>query len=162
MLVEPDILVAEFSYAASAAGIDGWPCEIRTEFLTAPHHPPTLPVGFGAVYVFALGSTYGTGTEAGSGTVLKVGRVGPSSGPRFTYQHYGSSAPSTLAKSLVRYRIMWPWLGIEALDSSNIKLWMLAHLDRVHFYVPAGHDAVLASLEIYVRARVGSIFEGAA
>jgi hypothetical protein len=38
----------------------------------------------------------------------------------------------------------------------------LAHLDRAHFYVPAGHDLVLASLEVYVRARVGSVFEGAA
>ena len=105
---------------------------------------------------------YGRATPAGAGAVLKVGRVGPASGPRFTYQHYGAAAPSTLAKSLVRYRIMWPWLGIDVIDESSVKLWMLTHLDRTHLYVPAGHDLVLASLEVYVRARVGSVFEGAA
>jgi hypothetical protein len=57
---------------------------------------------------------------------------------------------------------MWPWLGIDELDESTVKPWMLSHLDRAHFYVPAGHDLVLASLEVYVRARVGSVFEGAA
>lgn len=87
--------------------------------------------------------------------------MGPKSGPRFSYQHYGTAALSTPAKSLLRYRIMW-WLGIDELDESSVKLWMLSHLDRVHFYVPAGHDLVLASLEVYVRARFGSVFKGAA
>jgi hypothetical protein len=162
MLTDPEAIVAEFAAAASIARVEGWPCKIRAEILPAPHQYPRLPPGFGAVYVFALGSDYGSGTQAGTGAVLKVGRVGPASGPRFTYQHYGSSAPSTLAKSLVRYRIMWPWLGIDELDDSTVKVWMLTHLDRAHFYVAAGHDAVLASLEVYVRARVGSVFEGAA
>ncbi|MGH9116148.1 MAG: hypothetical protein ACRDWW_10015, partial [Acidimicrobiales bacterium] len=72
------------------------------------------------------------------------------------------AAGSTLAKSLVSYKIMWPWLGIGILDHSTVKAWMLGHLDRFHFFVPAGHDAVLASLEVYIRARVGSVFEGAA
>ncbi len=156
------LLVEDFGVAATAAGVEGWPCEIRTEILRAPHHHPALPAGFCAVYIFALAYEYGESTPAGPGAVLKVGRVGPASGPRFTYQHYGSAAPSTLAKSLVRYRIMWPWLGIDAMDESSVKPWMLRHLDRGHLYVPAGHDLVLASLEVYVRARVGSVFEGAA
>lgn len=158
MLTEPGVLVADFAAAASAANVEGWPCEIGAEILAAPHHHPHLPEGFGAVYVFALGHDYGQGTPAGAGAVLKVGRVGPASGARFSYQHYGPSARSTLAKSLVRYRIMWPWLGIDTIDDSSVKSWMLSHLDRVHFYVPAGHDLVLASLEVYVRARVGSVF----
>lgn len=54
---------------------------------------------------------------------------------------------------------MWPWLGIEALDTSTVEGWMLTNLDRAHLYVPAGHDVVLASLEVYDRARVGSVFE---
>lgn len=152
----------DFAKAASAAGLEGWPCELRVDVLPAPHRPPPLPAGFGAVYLFAIGSAYGATVPAGQGTVLKVGRVGPNSGPRFSYQHYGESAGSTLAKSLVRYRVMWPWLGIEELDATTVKEWMLTHLDRVHIYVPAGHDFVLASLEVYIRARVGSVFEGAA
>jgi hypothetical protein len=147
MLSDPKALVRDFAAAASAAAVEGWPCEIGTEVLPAPHRHAALPTGYGAVYVFALGSEYGRTTPAGAGAVLKVGRVGPASGPRFRYQHYGSSAPSTLAKSLVRYRIMWPWLGIDTLDDPSVKMWMLRHLDRAHFYVPAGHELVLASLE---------------
>ncbi len=162
VLTDPDALVEDFAAAASAAAMEGWPCEIRTEILRAPHRRPPLPAGFAAVYVFALAEEYGRATPAGAGAVLKVGRVGPASGPRFSYQHYGFAAPSTLAKSLVRYRIMWPWLGIDVIDDSSVKPWMLKHLDRAHFYLPAGHDLVLASLEMYIRARVGSVFEGAA
>jgi hypothetical protein len=114
------------------------------------------------VYVFALGDECGRRAPAGAGAVLKVGRVGPASGARFRYQHYGFSAGSTLAQSLLRYRVMWPWLGIESIDESSVKAWMLTHLDRAHFYVPAGYAMLLPSLEIYIRARVGSVFEGAA
>jgi hypothetical protein len=57
---------------------------------------------------------------------------------------------------------MWPWLGIEHLDERSVKNWMLANLDRLHIFVQDGHPAVAASLEIYVRARIGSVFEGAA
>jgi hypothetical protein len=115
------------------------------------------------VYAFALSDQYGLGTPAGPNTILKAGRVGPNSSARFTYMHYNTTAAlSTLAKSLVSYRIMWPWLGIEALDAATVKHWMLTHLDRYHFYVPAENKMVLASLEVYVRARLGSVFEGAA
>jgi hypothetical protein len=101
--------------------------------------------------------------QCGEGTVLKVGRVGARSEPRFRYQHYNPrSAGSTLASSLLTYRIMWPWLGIERLDHDSVKNWMLASLDRFHVFVPDGHAVVLASLEVYTRARVGSVFEGAA
>jgi len=162
VLTDPESLILDFANAASAAGLEGWPCEFRVEVLPAPHRPPPLPSGFGAVYLFALGSAYGETVSAGAGTVLKVGLAGPKSGPRFRYHHYGENAESTLAKSLVRYRIMWPWLGIEELDMTTAKAWMLTHLDRVHIYVPAGHEVVLASLEVYIRARVGSVFEGAA
>lgn len=162
MIIDPQALRADFAAAASRAHVEGWPCEIQIERLLAPHTRPPLPPGFGAVYVFALAGEYGAGTPAGAARVLKVGRVSPSNGARFTYMHYGNAAGSTLAKSLVRYKIMWPWLGIDTLDNSSVKHWMLTHLDRFHFYVPAGRDAVLASLEVYVRARLGSVFEGAA
>jgi hypothetical protein len=57
---------------------------------------------------------------------------------------------------------MRPWLGIESIDESSVKPWMLTHLDRAHFYVPGAYAIVLPSLEVYIRARVGSVFEGAA
>ena len=52
--------------------------------------------------------------------------------------------------------------GIEHLDERNVKSWMLSNLDRMHIFVPDGHPVVAASLEVYVRVRIGSVFEGAA
>jgi hypothetical protein len=38
---------------------------------------------------------------------------------------------------------------------------MLASLDRIHFFMPGDRPQVRAALEVYVRARIGSVFEGA-
>jgi len=94
--------------------------------------------------------------------VLKVGKVGPNSDARFRSQHYTTSGRSTLARSLLAHRILWPWLGISQLDEATVKPWMLSNLDRMHIYVPASSLLVLAALEMYVRARIGSVFEGSA
>jgi len=110
---------------------------------------------------FALNRT-ATSEAAGGGMVLKVGRVGANSDPRFRSQHYTTSARSSLARSLLAHQVVWPWLGIEHLDATNVKGWMLANLDRAHVYVPESSSLVLAPLEIYVRARTGSVFEGSA
>ena len=161
VLIDPDVLVDDFAASAERAAINGWPCRLGTKLLPAPHMPPALPAGHGAVYVFALADV--SSAPCGAGTVLKVGRVGARSDARFRSQHYSPhSAGSTLAKSLLTYRIMWPWLGIEHLDERNVKSWMLTNLDRMHIFVPDGHPVVAASLEVYVRARIGSVFEGAA
>jgi hypothetical protein len=37
---------------------------------------------------------------------------------------------------------------------------MLTNLDRTHFFLPGDRAQVRAALEIYIRARVGSVFEG--
>jgi hypothetical protein len=161
VLIDPDMLVTEFASAADDAEISGWPCPLRTELLPAPHMPPSLPATYGAVYAFALADV--TSAPCGAGIVLKVGRIGARSEARFRSQHYNPrSAGSTLASSLLTYRIMWPWLGIEYLDERIVKSWMLTNLVRMHIFVPDGHPEVAASLEIYVRARIGSVFEGAA
>jgi hypothetical protein len=163
MLTDADALVEAFGSAALAAEIAGWPCAVRVERLPAPHRPPPLPTGFGAVYAFSLSEAAAPRAPAGAGAVLKVGRVGPNSAARFTWQHYQpGSARSSLARSLLRYKIMWPWLGIDHLDEAGVRAWMLQNLDRTHFYVPGDRAEVLAELEVYVRARVGSVFEGAA
>src|SRR3954453_16960248 len=107
MLIEPGTLVRDFTVAVTALRLDGWPCDLRTELMHAPHQQPKLPPGYGAVYAFALSSS--TSSEAGAGMVLKVGKVGPNSEPRFRYQHYSpTSAGSTLAKSLLAHPIVWP------------------------------------------------------
>lgn len=161
MLIEPDLLVSEFAVAAEKAALAGWPCELKTELLRAPHTRPALPAGCGAVYAFALARPW-LG-QCGAGTVLKVGRIGARSEARFRSQHYNPrSAGSTLANSLLTYRIVWPWLGIERLIEDAVKSWMLGNLDRMHIFVPDGHPVVSASLEVFVRARIGSVFEGAA
>jgi hypothetical protein len=53
-------------------------------------------------------------------------------------------------------------LGISRLDPHNVKVWMLANLDRLNIYVPGDRPGVLSALEMYLRARVGSVFEGSA
>lgn len=160
MLTDPDILIADFSAAADQLGIGGWPCRLHGELLPAPHRQTGLRSGFGAVYAFALSTR--TTSAAGAGMVLKVGKVGPNSDARFRSQHYTLSARSTLAKSLLTHRILWPWLGISQLDEATVKPWMLSNLDRMHIYVPATSLLVLVALELYVRARIGSVFEGSA
>jgi hypothetical protein len=57
---------------------------------------------------------------------------------------------------------MWPWLGVQELTELNVKDWMFRNLDRFHLYVPSDRPELLAELEVYVRARIGSVFEGAA
>ena len=113
-----------------------------------------------AVYVFAFGSFAGQSAPCGTGTVLKVGRA--TSPMRFTYMHYNPrSSNSNLAKSLLTYPILWPWLGIQYLDAESVGEWIRTRLDRAHFFVPLGHPKVLAALEVYIRDHVGSVFEGA-
>lgn len=161
-MIEPSVLIAEFGDAASKAGVHGWPCSLRFETIEAPHQRPALPPGEAAVYVFAISSEYGHSAPCGPGTVLKVGMVGPNNHRRFTRSHYNPAAPSIsiLAQSLLGHPILWPWLGIKHLKVEAVDSWMLANLDRTHFFLPGDRVQVRSSLEIYVRARVGSAFEG--
>jgi hypothetical protein len=160
VLLDAETLLCDFSRAADRAEVVGWPCQLHSELLPAPHRQKGLWPGYGAIYAFALGA--GTGAPAGAGAVLKVGKAGPNSDARFRSQHYTLSAGSTLAKSLLAYPLLWPWLGVESLSAATVKDWMLANLDRWHVYVPGDAPAVLSALEVYARARMGSVFEGSA
>jgi hypothetical protein len=76
--------------------------------------------------------------------------------------HYNpASSQSNLAKSLLSYPVLWPWLGIESLTATSVGEWVRRNLDRTNFFLPAARPQVLATLEVYIRARVGSVFEGA-
>src|SRR5262249_31286521 len=139
MVIDPSDLVRDFAAAAEKAEIDGWSRQLqdslRLEYLPAPHSQPQLSTGYGAVYAFALSSRAGESAPCRAGCVLKVGRVGASNRRRFRYSHYLPEGPrSTLARSLVSYPIMWPWLGIDHLDNSSVKQWMLSNLDRLHVF----------------------------
>jgi hypothetical protein len=162
VLIDPEELIRDFDYAASVASTAGWPCEMKAEVLRAPHEAPKrLPSRFGAVYAFAMRSS--SSVPAGSGRVLKVGKVGVNSAARFTSQHYlHGSAQSTLAGSILKYPILWPWLGITERDAANIKGWMLSNLDRMHIFVRDPSREFLTTVELYVRARIGSVYEGSA
>jgi hypothetical protein len=67
-----------------------------------------------------------------------------------------------LAGSIVKYSILWPWLGIVAADAASIRPWMTANLDRLHIFVRQPSPKFLATLELYVRAQIGSVYEGSA
>jgi hypothetical protein len=76
--------------------------------------------------------------------------------------HYNpGSSNSNLAKSLLAHPILWSWLGIQDLASDSVGDWIRNNLDRTNFFLPGGRPQVLATLEVYIRARVGSVFEGA-
>jgi hypothetical protein len=162
MITDPDILITEFGEAAAKAGIEGWPCPLRSETLPAPHMKPVLPPGEAAIYVFAVSTAYGRSAPCGPGTVLKVGRVGPNNKRRFSRSHYRTDAPtiSTLAQSLLGHPVLWSWLGIQHLDAAGVEKWMLTNLDRMHFFLPGDRVQVRVAMEVYIRARVGSVYEG--
>ncbi len=88
--------------------------------------------------------------------------MGPNNKRRFRHSHYVAEARtiSTLAQSLLAHPVLWAWLGIEHLDAGSVENWMLTNLDRTHFFLPGDRAQVRATLEIYIRARVGSVFEG--
>ncbi len=105
----------------------------------------------------------GAASTSGPGCRPEGRACWPNSAARFSAQHYSSrSAGSSLAKRLLRYSIMWPWLGISDVNSTTVKSWMTNNLDRARWFVPAGRQEVLTELEVLIRTRVGSAFEGAA
>lgn len=160
-MIEGNALLHEFRTAATRVGLLDPEPAIVHERLAAPHRPPSrLPTGCTAVYVFSLAESYGTRCAAGPERVLKVGKVGANSAARFCSQHYlPGSARSNLARSLISERVLWPYLGIEHLDESDVKSWMCENLDRDHFFV-SGSPGLERELERYLRGRLGPVFEG--
>jgi hypothetical protein len=159
VLQDPEGLIAGFIARANEIGLGNLSGLLRAEHLAAPHRQPTK-LASPAVYVFSLSESYGRDVPAGPNRVLKVGMVGPKSAARFISQHYGLSAPSTLAGSLLRETILWRYLGIENLDASNVKAWMQANLERDHVFVPPDREGLARHVERYYRGHLGPVFEG--
>ena len=90
-----------------------------------------------------------------------MGRVGANSVARFVSQHYNpTSSGSNVAKTLLDARILWPYLGIHSLGDRNVGSWLRDHTDRDHFFLSSVDARLVISLERFVRASLGSVFEG--
>jgi hypothetical protein len=153
-LTEALIEVARLAHATLQA------CDVKTELLPAPHRRPrSLPKGSQAVYAFLLG-----------GSCLKVGKAGPKTQARFTSQHYGGGASSTLAKSILRERSRVAALlasdlraELDGLNLDSIGDWIEANTSRVHIFIPATADGIVLSLvEGFAQCRFRPLFEGKA
>lgn len=162
-MIDIEAVVANYLRAARAQDLPE-PSDLRTATHPAPHKPPPLPSGWGAIYLFVLSDVFGSGCEAGPHRVLKVGRTSPNSLPRFTYQHYSyKAAGSTLAKSLLRHKVLWPFLGIANLNESTVGDWIRQNTYRLSIFIPAAdYPLISPTLETFVRGTLGSVFEGSA
>jgi hypothetical protein len=141
--------IAAFFTVAALADDPISRADLVTEYLTAPHRPPTrLPAGKMAVYGFW-----------GDGGWLKVGKVGPQSNARYTSQHYNlGSAQSTLAGSLAADPHM---LTIAGFDPKAPGAWIKAASHRVNILMPDSRRRELLSLlEAFLHLRLRPRYEG--
>ena len=158
MTVDPDELIHAFLQVAQLAHVPLRLADVRQEVLPAPHKSPkNLPPGLQAVYAFLLAER-----------CLKVGKAGPKTQARFTSQHYGLHAPSTLAKSILANRqrlaaVLRPERRkeVEGLDEATVGAWIRHSATRLHLFLPTATGALaLSLLEAFVQCRLNPMFEG--
>ena len=157
MLPDAPKLIEEFvADIRDYLGVVADQSEISHDSWTAPHQPKDLPSGFGAVYVFSLSS--GSCARAGAGRVLKVGKAGPNSNPRFRYQHYASgSAMSTLAGAIKNNPLLWGYIGYPGMQT-DVGTWIKENTDRDNFYFK--DEQLIGRFEVYAKGLLGPAFEG--
>src|ERR1700722_20682109 len=137
----------DFSQVAALARATVPLDQIYIEVLRKPHKAKTLPLGKMAVYSFFLNER-----------ALKVGKVGPNSGPRFTYQHYTGSAVSTLSGAILSNQRK---VGAAGLDTKTAGEWIKANTDRIDLLIPASFGTpMLSLLEAFLHVRWKPMFEG--
>lgn len=158
MTVEPREIIQAFLQVADLAPVPVAEAQVRHELLPAPHkRPSSLPPGLQAVYAFLVGDR-----------CLKVGKAGPKTQARFTSQHYGMNAPSTLAKSILANRQRLATVlplerrgEIERLNEATVGAWIERNTARLHVFLPTPLGALpLALLEAFVQCRLNPMFEG--
>lgn len=156
MITSSEALRTDLLAATRLAHVPLPPGSLRIELLGAPHQRPTLPPDTQAVYAFFLGDV-----------CLKVGKAGPLSGARFTSQHYGLNAPSTLARSLLTRCGDLEGLvsagrleELAALDAGTIGPWLERNTSRVSVFLPgeAGRE-VLSLAEAFLQCRWKPVYE---
>jgi hypothetical protein len=122
---------------------------ITVEIAAKPHKAPTaLPPDKIGVYEFFL-----------NGQALKVGKVGPKSGARYTSQHYNpASAGSTLARSILANATRVEAIGV---DNESVGNWIEMHTDRVNLLLARTFGLpILSLLESFLHVRWKPLFEG--
>ncbi|MGZ4198647.1 MAG: hypothetical protein ACXVP1_00495 [Thermoleophilia bacterium] len=151
-------LKASVLQVATLAAVELSPADVYLELLPAPHRPPpALPQDTQAVFAFLLGDG-----------CLKVGKAGPRTEARFTSQPYGFGAPSTLAKSLVRYHHLAAMLlspdradELAELTEASVGAWLRHNTSRLHLLMPAlAGGLVLTLMEGFMQCRLQPVFEG--
>jgi hypothetical protein len=161
MIKNASNVISGFKSALAQADLGQLRSTIEHEAQPAPHRPHSLPRGKCAVYVFSLSQTWGSECAAGPDRVIKVGKAGLLSNARFQSQHYNpNSAGSTVAGSLIRSRILWPYLGITRLGSEDVGDWIRQHVDRDNLFLDAADESLLRLFEIYLSGTLGSVLEG--
>ena len=130
--------------ATAAAHLGLNPESYQIENMGRPHRQPAnLPAGKAAVYIFVA-----------PWRVLKVGKVGRQSGPRYTSQHYNpGSARSGLAKSILTDPL---WQG-PRLDQYSVGNWIKANCQRVNFL--HAEEWVTGAMEILLHDRLNPLYE---
>jgi len=156
MLTDPQSLIDDFiSDLKSFIGLSAESSDISHDLWIAPHKAKDLPLGMGAVYIFSLSPTIIS--KSGAGRVLKVGKAGPNSNPRFRYQHYkAGSAMSTLAGAIENNPLLWGYIGFSR--GAIVGDWIREKTDRNNFYFK--DETLLGLFEVYAKARLGPVFEG--
>ncbi len=161
MLQNVERILDGFYTAIANAGMYEKTVQITHETASLLHENCVLPKGKCAVYVFSLTHDYGSKCPAGAHRVIKVGKVGPNSNPRFQYQHYKpKSAQSTVGRRLITYPVLWPYLGISSLKGSQVEGWLKSNTDRDHFFLDGNQLLIRDALEVYLKGLLGPVFEG--
>lgn len=99
--------------------------DYHIEDMGCPHTIPRLPKGYAAIYIFVYE------TDKGCYEFLKIGKANAKSNARFSSQHYGFHAPSTLAKSICSDEEF----VAQGINKDNVKDWMLNHLHRINILI---------------------------
>ena len=142
-------LMRDFGEVTRLAGVDISHDGFSYQTMGCPHEPPKeLPTGRVAVYVFCY-----------QDKCLKVGKAGPKTKQRFTYQHYNAgSAPSTLAAFLVKGQLR---IGLSGLTEDSAGDWIKRNTFRLNLFLNATtHRFALSLLEAFLQARLNPVFEG--
>ena len=121
-----------------------------TEYLPAPHMPPSWPRGKMGVYAFWTGRLE---------EWLKIGKAGPNSQPRWTTHHYLiGCADSCLPESL---RSDPEMSEVSELDRYELRAWIMRNTCRANILVSARVDqGILLRLEAFLHARLKPRYEG--
>ena len=159
MIVSPQKLIGEFVEAVNDKLQQGISVnDMDHELLSASHQPCNLRPGHGAVYFFSISSS--SVAPSVPNRSLKVGKAGTNSNARFRYQHYKSgSAKSTLSGAIENNPILWKFIGLSSYDN-EVGDWIRNNTDRDNFYIRKDQKEIIGLLEIYIKARLGPVFEG--